>query len=213
MSLCQKLPIINPALLRAFDYAGQYRNRPRQLDAVESADSLRQRFVMRTPEQPRNGSAVIDDLIAAAEPGLVANTDANFFGWVMGGSDTIGVAADWLTSIWGQNAGIFQTSPAAAIAEEAVSAWLLDLLNLPRESSVGLVTGATMAGFVGLAAARSQVLARQGYDLEENGLQGAPHIHILASDDTHISNLAALKYLGFGEKNIVRIASDGQGVM
>lgn len=213
MSPYQKLPIINPALLRAFDYAGQYRNRPRPLDALESAEALRQRFVMPTPEKPRDGSVVINDLIAAAEPGLVANTDANFFGWVMGGSDTIGVAADWLTSIWGQNAGIFQTSPAAAIAEEAVSTWLLDLLDMPRESSVGLVTGATMAGFVGLAAARSQVLARQGYDLERDGLQGAPHIHVLASDDTHISNLAALKYLGFGEKNIVRVASDEQGVM
>ena len=204
---------MDPALARAYAYCGTYRSKPRALDATETTTELRARFCTPTPEAGRDCVAVVDDLIAAAEPGLIGNTQSNFFGWVMGGSDMTGVAADWLTSVWGQNSAIFQTAPSAAIAEEAVSSWLLDLLDLPRESSVGFVTGATMAGFVGLAAARSEVSRRAGYDLETNGLQGAPLIRVFLSDDAHISNLAALRYLGFGEANLVRITSDEQGVM
>jgi len=200
-------------LVTAYDYAVAYRQRKHALDAIETAEELRKRFCLRTPETGRDGAEVIQDLIAAAEPGLVANTDPNFFAWVMGGSDTTGVAADWLTSIWGQNSAIFQTSPAAAIAEEAVAAWLLDMLGLPSESSVGLVTGATMAGFVCLAAARGAVLNRAGFDIEKTGLQGAPLIHIFVCDDAHVSNYAALRYLGFGENNLVRVLSDEQGAM
>jgi len=203
----------DPALARAFEYSATYRRNPRALHATQTVAELRRRFCMPMPEEGRDQADVIDDLIAAAEPGLIGNTDANFFAWVMGGSDTTGVAADWLTSVWGQNAAIFQTAPSAAIAEEAVENWILDLLDLPRESSVGLVTGATMAGFVCLAAARSEVLARVGYDVERDGLQGAPLVQIFISDDAHVSNFAALRYLGFGEPNIVRVACDDQGVM
>ena len=96
------------------------------------ADELRQLFDVGLPEAGRDALGVLDDLIAAAEPGLVGNTDPHFFAWVMGASHPAGVAADWLTSIWGQNAGIFQTSPAAAIAEEVTAKWLLELLDLPR---------------------------------------------------------------------------------
>lgn len=206
-------PVNDPALVAAYDYAATFRKRPRALDATLNAKQLRKTFCIPTPEIGRDGAEVIRDLILAAEPGLVANTNPNFFAWVMGGSDTTGVAADWLTSIWGQNAAIFQTSPAAAIAEEAVSAWVLDLLDLPRESSVGLVTGATMAGFVGLAAARSEVLLRAGYDSDRDGLQGAPLIHVFLGDDAHVSNFAALRYLGFGEINFIRVPCDEQGVM
>jgi glutamate/tyrosine decarboxylase-like PLP-dependent enzyme len=213
MTECGNSTVEDPAIRCAVDHAVQYRSKPRSLDATFSAQQLRKRFCLPTPETGRDSAGVICDLIAAAEPGLVSNTDANFFGWVMGGSDMTGVAADWLTSVWGQNAAIFQTSPSAAIAEEAVATWLLDLLDLPRDSSVGLVTGATMAGFVGLAAARSEVLARCGYDLERDGLQGAPLVTIFTSDDAHISNLAALRYLGFGERNIVHVPSNDQGVM
>ncbi len=209
----EKGPATDPALMEAYRHAAGYRQQQRPLDATASADTLRRNLCTPTPEKGSDGRTVIRDLIAAAEPGLVANTNPNFFAWVMGGSDTTGVAADWLTSIWGQNAGIFQTSPAAAIAEEAVSAWLLDLLDLPRESSVGLVTGATMACFVGLAAARGEVLARAGVDIERDGLQGAPLIHVFICDDAHTTNFAALRYLGFGEANFVRIPANAQGIM
>ena len=208
-----KGPATDPALMAAYRYAAGYRQQQRPLDATASAEALRENLCTPTPEKGLDGRAVIRELIAAAEPGLVANTNPNFFAWVMGGSDTTGVAADWLTSIWGQNAGIFQTSPAAAIAEEAVSAWLLDLLDLPRESSVGLVTGATMACFVGLAAARGEVLARAGVDIERDGLQGAPLIHVFICEDAHTTNFAALRYLGFGEANFVRIPANAQGIM
>jgi len=204
---------LNPAMARAAAYGQTYRQKPRPLHPSASARELRRRFCVPLPDEPTAGEAVIDQLITAAEPGLVGNTDPNFYAWVMGGSDPVGVAADWLTSVWGQNAAIFQTSPAAAIAEEAVSGWLLELLDLPRQSSVGLVTGATMAGFVALAAARSAVVARFGYDFERDGLQGAPFVRIYLSDDTHASNLAALRHLGFGEANIVRIPSDANGLI
>ncbi len=201
------------ALARAAAYALEYRQRHRPLHPTATTADLREAFCRPLEEAPRDPAAVIDDLIAAAEPGLVGNTQDAFFAWVMGASDVTGVAADWLTSIWGQNAGIFQTAPAAAIAEEAVGAWLLDLLDLPRNSAVGLVTGATMAGFTCLAAARSEVLARAGHDAERLGLWGAPRVRIHVSDDTHVSNLAALRFLGFGEANIAPVASDDQGLM
>ena len=200
-------------LALAAEYGRTFRQKVRPLHPSASADELRQAFVIPLPEEKRLGTDVIEQLIEAAEPGLVGNTDPNFFAWVMGSSDPVGVAADWLTSIWGQNAAIFQTSPAAAIAEEAVAGWLLDLLDLPRESSVGLVTGATMAAFVGLAAARSEVLARAGYDFEETGLQGAPLVRIYASDDAHSTNFAALRHLGFGDANFNCVPSDHQGLM
>jgi len=200
-------------LAAAADYAVGYRSTPRPLHPTASADQLRSRFCVPLPDTPRNDVAVIRDLVAAAEPGLVGNTEGDFFAWVMGGSNPVGVAADWLTSTWGQNAAIYQTSPAAAIAEEAVSDWLLDLLDLPRSASVGLVTGATMAAFVGLAAARTAVLARAGHDFEAYGLQNAPDIRVFMSDDAHVTNLAAVRHIGLGDASCVKIASDDQGRM
>lgn len=200
-------------LARAADYAVTYRSGTRPLHPQATAAELRVRFCTDLPEGPRDGSAVLGDLIAAAEPGLVGNTEAGFYAWVMGGSSPVGVAADWLTAAWGQNAAIYQTSPAAAIAEEAVSAWLLDLLDLPRSASVGFVTGATMAAFVGLAAARTAVLARAGHDFEALGLQNAPLIKVFLSDDAHISNHTALRHIGLGEANTVRIPSHPDGTL
>jgi hypothetical protein len=110
-----------------------------------TATDLRALFDVGLPDEGRDGLVVIDQLAAAARPGLVGNTGPDFFGWVMGASHPVGVAADWLAAAWGQNSAIYATSPAAAIAEEVVSRWLVDLLRLPLESSVGFATGATMA--------------------------------------------------------------------
>ncbi len=195
------------------NYVAAYRSGERSIHATASASELRRAFCLPLNAKPFPGDLVIQELIDAASGGLVRNTDPGFFAWVMGASDPVGVAADWLVSAWGQNSAIYQTAPAAAIAEEAVAAWLLELFDLPRESSVAFVTGATMAGFVGLAAARGEVLRRVGYDVDEDGLQGAPLISILTSDDTHVSNLAALRFLGFGRRNIVRVRSDARGLM
>ncbi|MEL6322830.1 MAG: pyridoxal-dependent decarboxylase [Pseudomonadota bacterium] len=201
------------ALSRVTDYARTYRESGPSIHALASAEDLRRAFCHPLNDQPVDGERVIQELIEAASGGLVRNTDPGFFAWVMGASDPVGVAADWLVSIWGQNSAIYQTAPAAAIAEEAAAAWLLDLLNLPQESSVAFVTGATMAGFVGLAAARGEVLARAGHDFEADGLQGAPKVSVFVSDDTHVSNLAALRYLGFGKSNIVAVPSNALGLV
>ncbi len=200
-------------LAKAARYGQTFRDRPHPLHPTETAAQLRERFCTPLPKQGLPEGEVLDALIDAAEPGLVGNTDPNFFAWVMGGSDPLGVAADWLTSVWGQNAGIYQTSPAAAIAEEAVEAWLLELLDLPRESSVGLVTGATMAAFTALAAARTEVLARAGHDFEADGLQGAPLVRVFMSDEAHVTNKTALRHLGFGASSIVHLPSDEAGLM
>ncbi len=201
------------ALERAATYGRRFRDAHRPLHPSADARELRRLFDIGLPETGRDALVVLEDLIAATEPGLVGNTDPRFFAWVMGSSHPAGVAADWLTSIWGQNAGIFQTAPAAAIAEEVTAKWLLELLELPRESSVGFTTGATMAAFICLAAARGEVLRRAGHDFDAEGLQGAPALAVLISADAHASNFAALRYLGFGARNLTRLPTDGQGVL
>ncbi|HEU0202243.1 MAG TPA: pyridoxal-dependent decarboxylase, partial [Burkholderiaceae bacterium] len=181
--------------------------------AAASAAALRAAFAVPLTEHGRDAHDVLDALADAAEPGLMRNTGPNFFGWVMGASSPVGMAADVLTTVWGQNAGLYQTSPAAAFAEEAVAHWLLDLLDLPRESSVGLTTGATMASFVGLAAARSEVLRRCGWDLEADGLAGAPNVQVFVGAEAHVSVLSVLRQLGFGDRKLIRVAADTQGRM
>lgn len=170
-------------------------------------------FSAPTPEQGLLQATVLDELCRLAEPGLHAMTGPRFFGWVIGGSHPVGVAADILASAWGQNAGNHTATPAAAAAETIAARWLLDLLRLPAEASVGFVTGATMANFVCLAAARGEMLRRAGWDIEERGLFGAPPIRILIGDDAHTTVFSALQYLGFGRVSLVRIATDSQGAM
>jgi glutamate/tyrosine decarboxylase-like PLP-dependent enzyme len=165
-----------------------------------------------TPEVGEDGPAVLDDLAAGAEPGLSATAGPRFFGWVIGASHPVGAAADMMVSAWGQNAGNHACAPAAAAAERIVGRWLLDILRLPAGSSVGLVTGATMASFVCLAAARNAVLARAGWDVETDGLASAPAIRIMIGADAHATIFSALRYLGFGSR-AHRIATDNQGRM
>jgi len=156
---------------------------------------------------------VLEDLVARATPGLHAMAGPRFFGWVIGNSHPMGVAADMLTSAWGQNAGNHVAAPAAAACESVAARWLLDMLDLPGESSVGFVTGATIANFVGLAAARSEVLRRLGWDVEAQGLFGAPEITVLIGAEAHITVFSALQFLGFGGARVVKVATDDQGAM
>lgn len=148
-----------------------------------------------------------------AEGGLHAMTGPRFFGWVIGGSHPAGVTADWLVSAWGQNVGNHMAAPAASAAEEVAGRWLVDILGLQKGSSVGFCTGATMANFVGLAAGRSEVLRRLGWDVEAQGLFGAPPIRVALGEDVHISALSALQFLGLGHERVLRIATDTQGRM
>lgn len=171
------------------------------------------RFDGALPEEGMDGAEVIDALASAADPGLMAIPGGRFFGWVIGASDEVGVAADWLTSAWGQNAGNPAGTPAGCAAEKIAGHWLLELLDLPDEASVGFVTGATMANFTCLAAARNEVLRRVGWDAEAHGLIGAPRVRIFVGADAHATVFSALRYLGFGSESAVRIATDDQGRM
>jgi glutamate/tyrosine decarboxylase-like PLP-dependent enzyme len=198
---------------RAAAHAARFRQSPQALHSHAGLEELRAGFDTGLPERGRSPDQVIDQLVRAAGPGLIGNTQPGFHGWVMGSSHPAGVAADWLTSAWGQNAAIYHTSPAAAVAEEVSARWLLNLLNLPPASAVGFTSGATMASFIGLAAARGEVLRRAGCDIARDGLQGAPLVRVFISAECHVSNFAALRYLGFGEANLVRIPADAQSVM
>ena len=213
MKQVHSFPALAGPLAAASAYATGYRESKTNLHPTATLAQLRNSFGGDLPAKGQPGEQVIADLIKAAEPGLVGNTQPGFHAWVMGSSHPVGVAADWLTSVWGQNAALYQGSPAAATAEEVACDWLLDILDLPREASVGITTGATMAGFIGLAAARDELLRRAGYDFAETGLQYAPPVTVFVAEDTHASNLAALRYLGFGTNNIVAVACDDQGRM
>lgn len=172
---------------------------------------MRAQFAAPTPETGTPPLQVIEELARQAEPGINGMTGPRFYGWVIGASNATGVAADWLTSAWGQNCGNHHATPAAAAVEEVAAQWLLDLLRLPADCSVGFVTGATIANFVCLAAARGEVLRRVGWDVEANGLFGAPAIRVLIGDDAHTSVFSALQFLGLGHDRVIRVATDAQG--
>ena len=199
---------------RAAELAGEFRrtlpDRPPR--PVASAPVLRAAFSGPTPEAGEDPLAVIEALAEAADGGLAGTAGPRFFGWVIGASHPAGVAADMLTSAWGQNAGLHAAAPAAAAAEAAAGRWLLDMLRLPPTCSVGFVTGGTMASFTCLAAARHRVLARVGWDVETLGLGGAPRVRTLISDDAHPAVDSALRYLGLGRPS-ARVATDDQGRM
>jgi glutamate/tyrosine decarboxylase-like PLP-dependent enzyme len=165
------------------------------------------------PEHGSDPVSIIADLAALATPGVRPQTGPRFFGWVIGSSHPTGVAADWLTSAWGQNAGNVVASPAASAVEAVAAGWLLDILNLPPESSVGFATGATVANLVCLAAARSEMLLRQGWNVEADGLFGAPEMPVVIGADAHATVFVALKMLGFGAQRVITVASDELGRM
>jgi glutamate/tyrosine decarboxylase-like PLP-dependent enzyme len=164
---------------------------------------------------PADGSApedVVARLVAAAGPGLVASSGPRYFGYVVGGTLEAAMAADWLASAWDQVAGLEVMSPAAAAAEETAGPWLLELLGLPEGSSYGFPTGAQMANFTALATARHAVLARSGWDVEADGLQGAPPVQVVVGGQAHATVAQALRLVGLGSRPDVA-ASDDQGRM
>ena len=141
------------------------------------------------------------------------STGPRYFGFVVGGGVPASLAADWLTSAWDQNAGLYALSPAASVVEEVAAGWLVDLFGLPAGSSVGFTTGATMANFTALAAARHRVLERVGWDVEDDGLIGAPPIEVVVGDEAHVTIFVSLQMLGLGRGRVHRVAADEQGRM
>jgi glutamate/tyrosine decarboxylase-like PLP-dependent enzyme len=208
--------MIDSALLdRAAAHAARFLEslRERAVHLHPTPEAMRDRLEAQLAPDGENPLDVIDALAAAVEPGLVATAGPRYFGFVIGGTLPVAMAADWLTSAWDQNAGLFVGSPAGAACEEVVSRWLLDLLDLPRESSVGLVTGCQMANFTCLAAARHAVLRREGWDVERDGLQGAPRIRVIVGAEAHATILTSLRMLGLGAGNAIVIDADEEGRM
>jgi len=164
----------------------------------------------RAPSDPAETLALLDDV---GSPATVATAGGRFFGFVIGGALPAALATNWLAGAWDQNAALSVMSPVAAKLEEIVLAWIVDLLGLPSTCGAGFVTGTTMANFSALAAARTTLLKGAGWDVEENGLFGAPAIRVVVGEEVHVSLLKALSLLGLGRSRVIRVPADSQGRM
>jgi glutamate/tyrosine decarboxylase-like PLP-dependent enzyme len=185
----------------------------RPVGAVAGREELLRALGGPLPGGPRPDELVIRELVAGVGPGLVASAGPRYFGFVIGGATPAALAADWLTSTWDQNAQVYATSPAAAVVEEIVAGWLLELLGLPPGSSVGFVTGGQAANLTALAVGRQAVLRRAGWDFEENGLAGAPEVAVFLSEEAHATVRNALRMLGLGARSLHHLPADDQGRM
>ncbi|WP_394693573.1 pyridoxal phosphate-dependent decarboxylase family protein [Hyphobacterium sp.] len=163
------------------------------------------------PGEGTDETAVIEKLHEIGSPNTVASTGGRFFGFVVGGALPVSVAANWLSSTWDQNAGSWLLSPIAGELEVIAGGWLLELLDLPRDAAFGFVTGATMATFSSVAAARSSLLKRQGYDIKKLGLVDTPRLRVVMSEEIHPTNIASLGYAGIGTDQIEYCPVDDQG--
>ena len=201
--------------LRTADIAAEYLaslpERPVRADA--SLDELRSALGVALEDGSLPALQVIEELVEASDPGLVGTQSPRYFGFVIGGALNAAIAADWLTSVWDQNAAGYPGGPSAAVAEEVACGWLLDILGLPADSGVGLTTGCQMAHFTCLAAARHRALAEAGWDVESDGLFGAPPIRVLVGAKAHTTVFAALRMLGLGSRRVELVAADDQGRM
>jgi glutamate/tyrosine decarboxylase-like PLP-dependent enzyme len=208
--------ICNPALLesaarRSVRYLSEIGER-RAGPTAEAVRALRG-FDVELPAAPVDAETVLDVLDRLGSPATVANTGGRYFGFVMGGSLPVTVAANWLAGAWDQNAVMAVTSPVAAAVEEVASRWMLEILGLPRESGVGFVGCDTVAIFVALAAARRALLLREGWDVDARGLFGAPPITVVLSEEAHVSVHKSLGLLGLGRERVIRVPADAQGRM
>jgi glutamate/tyrosine decarboxylase-like PLP-dependent enzyme len=195
----------------ATDYLDGLPGRP--VGARLDLEAMRAALGGPLPERGEAPDSVLERLARQGDPGITASGGPRFFGFVVGGTLPVALAADWLTSAWDQNAGLYVLSPANAVAEDVAGDWLKELFGLPAGASVGYVTGCMMANFVGLAAARHALLERAGWPVEERGLYGAPELEIVVGDEVHVTVLAALQYLGLGRERVRRVPVDGQGRM
>jgi glutamate/tyrosine decarboxylase-like PLP-dependent enzyme len=201
--------LLDDAHRRAVRYLTERDARP-VLPTPEALDALAELHgpLPETSADPRDVLAQLDRV---ASPAAVATTGGRYFGFVVGGALPVTVAASWLAAAWDQNAGTWILAPGAAELEGAAAAWVLELLDLPRDATVGFVTGSTMGAFAAIAAARSALLRRAGWDVKRQGLSGAPPLRIVASAELHPTNLAALGYAGFGLDAVERVPTDDQG--
>jgi len=203
-----------PALVAAMDHALEYLRTvdERLVGPTASLETLRLRLCKEWNENPMQAEAVVNDLVRDIEGGLSNSVNARFYAWVIGGSLPSALAADWLTSTWDQNAGLYSVSPASAIVEEAVGAWLKDLFRLPALTSFALVTGCQMAHTTCLAAARTWLLKKHGWDVERQGMSGSPQIRVFCGM-RHGAIDRTVRLLGFGDQSITKLDVDGAGAL
>jgi glutamate/tyrosine decarboxylase-like PLP-dependent enzyme len=202
-------------LNQAAQFAARYLENLDQRSVAPSPDAVARLSELDQPLQnePQDPSEILETLDRIGSPATVAMAGKRFFGFVIGGSLPAALAANWLAAAWDQNAGLFVSSPISAVLEEVSLRWLLDILQLPAESGGAFVTGATVANFTALAAARSSVLARAGWDVEADGLFGAPPITVVVGGEVHPSLVKSLGMLGLGRSRVVKVPVDGQGRM
>lgn len=162
------------------------------------------------PEQGSSPEDVVAALARDLEPYVAAHASGRYFGFVIGGLHPASYGAELLASTWDQNAGLYAVAPGVAVAEEVAAGWVLDLLDLPRDATVGFVTGGQMATFTCLAAARHHLLREAGWDVEAYGLQGAPRVHVVVKSEWHSTVPRALRFLGLGDSTAVAVPSDDQ---
>ena len=205
--------LFKPALEQAVVHALAHLKNLDQLPVCASAavNELRTRLDRPLMEQGLDAVTVIYELVRDAATGSVGSAGGRFFGWVIGGSVTAALAADWLVSAWDQNAAIHACGPAVAVMEEIAGRWLKDLLGLPSHASFAFTTGSQLAHVTALAAARHALLARCGWDVERRGLAGAPPIRILSSNERHGSIERAVRLLGLGAESVIDLPVDSQG--
>jgi aromatic-L-amino-acid decarboxylase len=201
------------ALTRAAEHAFAWLDGldTRSVATTASLEDMRARLGRPLAEHGVAATQVIDDLVADVEGGIMGSQSGRFFGWVVGGGGPAAMAADWLTTAWDQNAPVYAPGPAASVVEEVAAGWLKGLFGLPDETSVGFVTGTQMAHMTCLAAARHAVLRDRGWDVERQGLAGAPPIRILANAERHGSVDRAVRFLGIGSDAIQPLALDEAG--
>src|SRR5215218_409682 len=195
----------------AADYLSSLPERP--VRAQASLEELRAALDLPLDDAPLPALRVVEELAAAVDPGLVGIQSPRYYGFVIGGGLDAAIAADWLTSVWDQNGGGYPAGPSASVVEEVACRWLLDVLGLPPDAGVGLTTGCQMAHFTCLAAARHRVLADVGWDVEQDGLFGAPPVRVLLGAKAHTTVFASLRMLGLGGRRVELVAADDQGRM
>jgi glutamate/tyrosine decarboxylase-like PLP-dependent enzyme len=203
--------LLNAAAERAARYLEGLSQR-RVAPAPEALDNLKDldQPLPVEPTDPQRVLALLDEL---GSPATVASAGGRFFGFVIGGTVPAALAANWLAGAWDQCAGLVALSPTSAMLEEIALGWLVDLFGLPASTGGAFVTGATMANFSALAAARHALLAQAGWNVEAQGLFGAPPITVVVGDEVHASPLKALSLLGLGRERVIRVPADGQGRM
>jgi glutamate/tyrosine decarboxylase-like PLP-dependent enzyme len=199
----------------AADHAARYLDSApeRPIEAELGPSAVLAELESSLGEEPVDPRRVLDELVAQAEPGITAMGSPRYFGFVIGGALPASIAADWMVTAWDQNAGLASPTPAAAAIEEIAGAWVLELLGLPRDASFAFVTGCQMANVTGLAAARHRVLADAGWDVERDGLVGAPPIRVLAGEERHVTVDVALRLIGLGAGRIEAVETDARGAM